>query len=215
MWRMRFFCGGGDLPLQADDTQCNFKGACFEADLIFNPGYPLDPPTLKFIEPIPYHPNVYNGGPRHGEVCISMLHKAGADAFNALETADERWSISYSIYNIGASVMYLLGQPNMNGGAPADAAINQVLKDAPKVFLQRTEECAKRSRDKVPARVFERAARDVEAFGTAQKKVFAAAMCLSRWWREMMMVRAQKKRDLATKRMGVFDEPDNPDDDYV
>jgi ubiquitin-protein ligase len=167
---MRFFCGGGDLPLQADDTQCNFKGACFEADLTFDHTYPIDPPTLKFIEPIPFHPNVYTESRRRGEVCISLLHKPGVDPLNAGETASQRWKVSHGIACICTHVLDLLGHPNMNGGSPADATVNGVLLHTPEIFLKRTEECARLSHAKAPDGVFNRAISDRAAFAAAHKK---------------------------------------------
>jgi ubiquitin-protein ligase len=171
VWRLRFLCGGGDLPLYANDAQCNFKGACFEADLTFDHAYPIDPPTLKFIEPIPYHPNVYSESRRHGEVCISLLHKAGIDPLNAGETASQRWKVSYGIACICTHVLDLLGHPNMNGGSPADASVNGVLLHTPEIFVKRTEECARLSRAKAPDGIFERAISDRAAVAAAQQKV--------------------------------------------
>jgi ubiquitin-protein ligase len=180
LWRLRFLVGGHGLPDYANDSVCKFKGACFEADLKFDAEYPFQPPALKFIEPIPYHPNVYRDDRRHGDICISILHKSGVDAFNEGESSDVRWKSEYSIRAICVHVLDLIGHPNMNGGTwppvflsqplsrshfrvvgtPASAAVNSVLRQTPDVFAVKTEECAKQSRAKAPKDVFERALRD-------------------------------------------------------
>jgi ubiquitin-protein ligase len=179
LWRLRFLIGGFGLPDYANDDVCKFKGACFEADLRFDAEYPFQPPALKFIEPIPYHPNVHRDDRRHGDICISILHKSGVDAFNEGESSEVRWKSEYSIRAIGVHVLDLLGHPNMNGGtspaslskplsrshfrvagAPASAAVNGVLLHTPEIFAQKTEECAKQSRASAPKDVFERALQD-------------------------------------------------------
>jgi ubiquitin-protein ligase len=163
-WRLRFLPGGFGLPDYANDEVCKFKGACFEAALVFNEEYPIQPPALKFMEPIPYHPNVHHHDARHGDICISILHRSGVDGFNTHESSSERWKPEYSIRAICVHVMDLLGHPNMNGGTPASAAVNGVLLRTPAEFAQKTEECARQSREKAPQDVFERAARDKQQF---------------------------------------------------
>ncbi len=152
------------MPDYANDDVCKFKGACFEATLFFNEEYPIQPPVLKFIEPIPYHPNVHHDDARHGDVCISILHRSGVDGFNAHESSSERWKPNYGICEICVHVMDLLGHPNMNGGTPASAAVNGVLLRTPEEFAQKTAECARLSREKAPQRVFERAVDDKKKY---------------------------------------------------
>ena len=53
------------------------EGGIFNCKLIFPPTYPERPPKMKFTTPI-WHPNVYT----NGDVCISILHEPGEDAFN-------------------------------------------------------------------------------------------------------------------------------------
>ena len=166
-WRLRFLPGGFGLPDYTNDDVCKFKGACFEATLSFGQGYPFEPPVLKFIEPIPYHPNVYHHdepGHKRGDICISILHPMGVHGFNPQESANERWKPEYGVRAICVHVMDLLGHPNMNGGAPASAAVNAVLQNSPEEFAQKTAECARLSREKAPQDVFERAARDKEEY---------------------------------------------------
>jgi ubiquitin-protein ligase len=163
-WRLRFLPGGFGLSDYANDDVCKFKGACFEATLSFGPEYPFEPPALKFMEHIPYHPNLHHHDARHGDICISILHRSGVDGFNTHESSSERWKSVYSIRAICVLVMDLLGHPNMNGGTPASAAVNGVLLRTPKEFAQKTAECARLSREKAPQDVFERAARDKEQY---------------------------------------------------
>jgi ubiquitin-protein ligase len=171
-WRLRFLPGGLGLPDYANDDVCKFKGACFEASLFFNEEYPIQPPVLKFIEPIPYHPNVHHDDARHGDICISILHRSGVDGFNVHESSSERWKPEYSIRAICVHVMDLLGHPNMNGGTPASAAVNGVLLRTPEEFTQKTAECARLSREKAPKDVFERAARDKKQFDAVHEAYY-------------------------------------------
>lgn len=174
-WRLRFLPGGLGLPDYANDDVCKFKGACFEASLCFNEEYPIQPPVLQFIEPIPYHPNVYHHdepGHKRGDICISILHRSGVDGFNVHESSSERWKPEYSIRAICVHVMDLLGHPNMNGGTPASAAVNGVLLRAPEEFAQKTAECATLSRQKAPQDVFDRAARDKKQFDAVHEAYY-------------------------------------------
>ena len=153
VWRMRFFAGGCGLPDYTNTDVCKFLGACFEAELRFTSEYPYGPPHFKFIGEVPYHPNVYHtDDAQHGDICISMLHPPGRDAFNESESAQQRWKSDYTIRAIGVNVLDLLGHPNMGGGKPASAVVNGVLNDPMGIakFQQKTLECAKRSREGAP-----------------------------------------------------------------
>jgi ubiquitin-conjugating enzyme E2 G1 len=145
-----------------NDDICKFKGACFEADVVFDADYPIQPPHVKFIEPIPYHPNVYRDDNKHGEVCISVLHRPGRDAWNPGESADVRWNTSFTMRAICVSILDLLGHPNIGGGTPASASVNSVFKNDQALFQKKTAECAVSSRESAPKDVFERAAREKE-----------------------------------------------------
>jgi ubiquitin-conjugating enzyme E2 G1 len=214
LWRMRFLGGGFGLPDYINDDTCKFKGACFEAELKFCSEYPFQPPQFKFIEPIPYHPNVYHDDSQHGNICISMLHKPGTDAFNAGESMDQRWKSDYTIRAIGVNVLDLLGHPNMGGGTPASAAINGVLRD-PKgiaIFQAKTEECAKLSRDKAPKDVFERAAlekAEYDSIHAAYYAQLAADRC--RFEEEARAAAAAATLDPEKQSpIGGFDDDDTP-----
>jgi ubiquitin-protein ligase len=174
-WRLRFLPGGFGLPDYTNDEFCKFKGACFEATLSFGEGYPFEPPTLKFIEPIPYHPNVYHHdepGHKRGDICISMLHPMGVHGLNPQESANERWKMDYSIRAICVNVLDLLGHPNMNGGTPASSSVNMVMTKAPEEFALKTAECARLSREKAPQDVFERAARDKAEYDAIHEEYY-------------------------------------------
>jgi ubiquitin-conjugating enzyme E2 G1 len=66
-----FLAGPPDTP---------YEGGVFRALLKFPEDYPLSPPKLRFTSRV-WHPNIYGPGPRSGEVCISILHAPGNDAF--------------------------------------------------------------------------------------------------------------------------------------
>lgn len=40
-----------------------YQGGYFKTELRFPADYPLSPPTLRFLSPIPWHPNIYSASP--------------------------------------------------------------------------------------------------------------------------------------------------------
>jgi ubiquitin-conjugating enzyme E2 G1 len=94
-----------------------FEGGLFRAELTFPPEYPMLPPRMRFLPPIPWHPNVY----RNGEVCISILHPPGDDP-HGYEMAGERWSPVHTVESILLSVISMLASPNDESPANIDAA---------------------------------------------------------------------------------------------
>ena len=72
---------------------------------------------MVFVCPKIFHPNVY----KSGEVCISILHPAGADPMG-YEAINERWTPAHSIEKILLSVISLLAEPNLESPANVDAA---------------------------------------------------------------------------------------------
>lgn len=58
-----------------------------------------------------------------GRVCISILHAPGVDAFNAAESADERWRPILGVEQVIVSVMAMLNEPNIDSPANVDAAV--------------------------------------------------------------------------------------------
>jgi ubiquitin-conjugating enzyme E2 G1 len=55
---------------------------------------------MQFLDPIPFHPNVYEDG----RVCISILHPPGEDQYG-YESASERWSPAQTPESILISVV--------------------------------------------------------------------------------------------------------------
>jgi ubiquitin-conjugating enzyme E2 G1 len=92
-------------------------GGNFRCNLIFPPSYPHMPPTLKFLTPIPFHPNIYPDG----ILCISILHPPGDDQYG-YESASERWSPVQTPETILLSVISLLHSPNDESPANVEAA---------------------------------------------------------------------------------------------
>ena len=94
-----------------------YEGGLFRAELVFPRDYPVMPPRLRFLPPIPWHPNVYGTG----EVCISILHPPGEDP-HGYEMAGERWSPVHTVESILLSVISMLSSPNDESPANIDAA---------------------------------------------------------------------------------------------
>lgn len=92
-----------------------FENSILRAEMSFPIDYPMNPPSLKFITPM-FHPNVY----KDGNVCISILHKAGDDP-TAYESSSERWSPVQSIRTIILSILVILNEPNKESPADVDA----------------------------------------------------------------------------------------------
>lgn len=59
-----------------------------------------------------------------GNVCISILHDPGVDAFNPQERADERWRPILGVEQVLVSVMAMLNEPNPDSPANVDAAVS-------------------------------------------------------------------------------------------
>uniref|UniRef100_A0A7S3RXZ5 E2 ubiquitin-conjugating enzyme n=1 Tax=Strombidinopsis acuminata TaxID=141414 RepID=A0A7S3RXZ5_9SPIT len=104
-----------------------YEGGFFNATMKFPPTYPNHPPTLRINSEF-WHPNVYNDGPRKGEVCISILHEPGEDRYG-YEQASERWLPIHSVESILISVISMLSAPNTDSPANIDAA-KQLREDA-------------------------------------------------------------------------------------
>ena len=58
-----------------------------------------------------------------GRVCISILHPPGTDAFNAQESADERWRPVIGAEGVLLSVISMLNSPNTESPANIDASV--------------------------------------------------------------------------------------------
>ena len=84
-----------------DDTP--WDGGTFKLLLEFTEEYPNKPPAVRFISKL-FHPNVY----LDGKICLDILQN--------------QWSPIYDIAAILTSIQSLLGDPNPQSPANAEAA---------------------------------------------------------------------------------------------
>jgi len=133
-----------EVMLMISDDCKYYGGANFRAQLLFPPTYPLQPPSMTFLEVIPFHPNVYPDG----KVCISILHPPEDDKYG-YESAAERWSPVQTPETILISVISLLHSPNDESPANVEAAVlwREEQKAGPraKEFRRRTRKCVRES----------------------------------------------------------------------
>ncbi|KAK0876747.1 Ubiquitin-conjugating enzyme E2 15 [Friedmanniomyces endolithicus] len=129
-----------EIMLMLDEEQDSlYGGGIFRALLTFPPTYPHLPPTLTFTTPI-FHPNFY--APPSGAVCISILHPPEDDAYG-YEKASERWSPVQTPESILLSVISLLGSPNDESAADAEAG--RLWREDRKEFRRRVRRCVRDS----------------------------------------------------------------------
>ncbi|KFY68059.1 hypothetical protein V496_01306 [Pseudogymnoascus sp. VKM F-4515 (FW-2607)] len=131
-----------EVMLMISDDCKYYGGANFRANLSFPQSYPLMPPTMTFLTPVPFHPNVYPSG----AVCISILHPPEDDKYG-YESASERWSPVQSPETILISVISLLHSPNDESPANVEAAVlwREEQKEGGKEFRRRTRKCVRES----------------------------------------------------------------------
>lgn len=115
-------------------------GGFFPARLSFTQDFPASPPELRFLSPIPFHPNVY----ADGKLCISILHPAGDDP-HGYEDASERWNPSRSPEAILVSVLSIFDCPNHE--SPANVEAGRLLREDPKEFRKRVRACVRKSQE--------------------------------------------------------------------
>jgi ubiquitin-conjugating enzyme E2 A len=84
--------------------QTDWEGAVLHLDISFPPQYPIVSPEVRFIQIIPFHPNVYN----NGKICLDLLQ--------------HNWSAAYGVDAIVTSVQTLLVNPNPSSPANNTAA---------------------------------------------------------------------------------------------
>ncbi|XP_038047885.1 ubiquitin-conjugating enzyme E2 G2-like [Patiria miniata] len=120
-----------------------FEGGVFEAQILFPPDYPLNPPKMKFKSEM-FHPNIY----ADGRVCISILHAPGDDPMG-YESSAERWSPVQSVEKILLSVVSMLAEPNDESGANVDAS--KMWRDEREKFNQIAEGIVRKSLGLPPA----------------------------------------------------------------
>jgi len=110
--------------------------------MVFPADYPLMPPSLTFLAPVPFHPNIFeNGG-----LCISILHPPEDDKFG-YEHASERWSPVQSPESILVSVISLFHGPNTDSPANVEAArmLREEREGTTKDFRRRCRQCVRES----------------------------------------------------------------------
>jgi ubiquitin-conjugating enzyme E2 A len=61
-----------------DDTE--WEGAVFHLTMEFTEEYPTKPPTVVFIHPRMFHPNIY----LNGKICLDILGTGWTQAYNSL-----------------------------------------------------------------------------------------------------------------------------------
>lgn len=100
------------------------------------------PPKLTFQSPVPFHPNIYEGG----ELCISILHPPEEDRYG-YESASERWSPVQTPETILLSTISLFHSPNTESPANVEAArlLREEREGAHKEFRKRCRKCVRES----------------------------------------------------------------------
>ncbi|PRP85536.1 putative ubiquitin protein ligase [Planoprotostelium fungivorum] len=116
-----------------------YEGGFFKAKLVFPKEYPNQPPKMIFLSQI-WHPNVYTSG----EVCISILHPPGEDAYG-YEQASERWLPIHSVESILISVISMLSHPNDESPANIEAA--KEYREDKEAFRKKVARCVRRSQE--------------------------------------------------------------------
>jgi len=104
--------------------QTFYEGGAFRAILKFPSDFPYTPPKLTFTSDV-WHPNVYWGSTKAGEVCISILHPPGGnpEAPDECESDSERWNPAHSVTTIILSVISMLSDPNFSSPANVEASV--------------------------------------------------------------------------------------------
>jgi len=99
------------------------RGA-FRALLTFPEDFPYTPPKMVFTSEV-WHPNVFWGGKKSGEVCISILHPPGGNPEmpDECESDNERWKPAHSVTTILLSIISMLSDPNFSSPANVDASV--------------------------------------------------------------------------------------------
>lgn len=93
-----------------------YENAILRGMLIFPETYPDEPPSFRFLSEM-WHPNITP----NGDLCISILHKAGDDVYG-YEEATERWMPVRDINSILLSIILLLDRPNTESPANVEAS---------------------------------------------------------------------------------------------
>jgi len=117
-----------------------YEGGVYKAELVFSERYPDQPPKMKFIGVIPWHPNIYD----NGLVCISILHPPGDDEYG-YESSSERWLPVHSVTTILLSVLSLFSDPNDK--SPANPQAAKEWRDDREKFKKNVRRTVRRSQE--------------------------------------------------------------------
>ncbi|KFH47198.1 Ubiquitin-conjugating enzyme E2-like protein [Hapsidospora chrysogenum ATCC 11550] len=131
-----------EVMLMISDDCKYYGGGFFRAKMTFPPSYPHMPPSLTFLAPIPFHPNIYPDG----KLCISILHPPEEDQ-TGYELASERWSPVQSPETILVSTISLFHDPNTESPANVEAAIllREEREGKHKDFRKKCRRCVRES----------------------------------------------------------------------
>lgn len=106
-----------------------YKNSYYRFTLKFTDKYPLQPPSVKFLNFV-YHPNIYD----NGSVCLDII--------------GHKWKPGLSILNILNGVSYLLSQPNPN--SPANGTVCSVFCRNKKKYEENVRENIRLYHSKLP-----------------------------------------------------------------
>jgi ubiquitin-conjugating enzyme E2 G1 len=121
-------------------SETYYEEGLFKATLAFPSDFPNSPPKMTFVTEI-LHPNVYESG----EVCISILHPAGEDAYNPQELVTERWRPILGVEAVIVSVISMLCDPNIESPANLDAA--KLFRDDLPAYKKKCRQCVRKSQE--------------------------------------------------------------------
>ncbi|KAK7741039.1 hypothetical protein SLS53_005104 [Cytospora paraplurivora] len=130
------------LAVMVVNPDSAFNGGYFKAEMTFPHDYPFAPPKFRFLRPI-FHPNIYPDG----QLCISILHKAGEDLMSG-EDATERWSPLQGAESVLRSILLLLDDPEINSPANVDAGV--MYRDHPDAYNARARKAVDASKKDIP-----------------------------------------------------------------
>jgi ubiquitin-conjugating enzyme E2 G1 len=128
------------MMVGAQDTF--YEEGYFKAKLKFPSDFPNQPPKMIFTTEI-LHPNIYE----NGEVCISILHPPGEDAYNPQELAIERWRPILGVEAVILSVISMLSDPNDESPANIDAAV--LWRENKQEFRKRCRQLVRKSQEEM------------------------------------------------------------------
>ena len=130
--------------------------------------FPMQPPAVRFLPPIPFHPNV---DPAGGGVCVDLLQDA------------QQWSPAISVRSLLLSLQSLLSSPTAaDVAAPANLAAQSLLLNDPAAYRARAAEDAGIARVNVlapspPPEVAGRGGAEVAVLGAPPARAVQSDLC--------------------------------------